>query len=454
MSSKTPLHGWDVISTINLIANYAGRLWSMFAAFIFVPIYLKILGPESFGLIAFSTTLTLMASVLNSGLIPAFARLLARDGVSNFTFQTLRSLELILIAIACGVVLITYFSSSFIAASWISAVDLEITSIALSVKIMGAICAIELLLPLYIGGFMGLEQHVKANFYQFLFGFSRSALVIPILNLYPSIVLFFAWYLFVTFAAVYLIRAAFYAKFAGFVAERYSGSHVRAIWQFASGMALVSVLSAVNSQVDKLLVSMLFNLREFAQYSVVSMLAQLPLVVSTPIAMTVLPRVTKVVKEGGAIVSLFTSYSFFVCAVACVISATTIIFPTEILSLWTADQTLSQGQESLVRILVLANLALALQLIPFQVAIAHAFTRINVLLSVICAVVAPLAIVFFIRKYGLPGAGIPWLGLNVFSAVILSFVISVRYLDTPLINLFRFVLAPLFFCGALAVIYS
>jgi len=447
---QSPIHGWDLKSLINLAANYAGRLWSMLAAFIFVPFYIKILGAESYGLIAFNVTLTLVVSVLSAGLIPAFARLMARDGISNSTLHTLRSLELTLIAVGLVVAFVTYMISPLIAVSWLSVSELDINTVISSIRLMGFISAVEMLMPLYIGGFMGLQQQVKANFYQFLLGFFRSVLVMPVLYYYPSIVVFFGWFLLMTVVVVWSVRISFYRKFSGFGAARFSLPHLKVVWSFAAGMAVIGFLSAVNSQIDKLMVSALFDLKVFAQYSLASILAQLPLIVSTPIAMTILPGLTKAVKSSENLDRLFSSYSLFVCLAACSVSVVTIIFPTEILSLWTRDQSLSFGQETLVRILVLANLALALQLIPFQIAIAHAFTRINVILSIICVLAVPPGIILFATQFGISGVAAPWLLINIFSAVVLNLVISSKYLETPLKKLIKFVIVPLTICGFIA----
>ena len=181
-----------------------------------------------------------------------------------------------------------------------------------------------------------------------------------------------------------------------------------------------------------------------------SILAQLPLIVSTPIAMTILPRLTKAVKNSENLDRLFSNYSLFVCLAACSVAVVTIVFPTEILTLWTKDQSLSLGQETLVRILALANLALALQLIPFQIAIAHGFTRINVILSIICLLAAPPGILFFASQFGISGVGVPWLLLNIFSAIVLSLVINRKFLIFPLRKLIEFVIVPLVICGFIA----
>ena len=62
----------------NVAANALGRSWSMLMNFAFVPIYIRLLGIEAYGVIAFFFTLIALFSFLDLGLSSTLNREMAR----------------------------------------------------------------------------------------------------------------------------------------------------------------------------------------------------------------------------------------------------------------------------------------------------------------------------------------------------------------------------------------
>src|SRR5690606_2343540 len=66
-----------------------------------------------------------------------------------------------------------------------------------------------------------------------------------------------------------------------------------AIWKYLSGMFFISLLNALNMQADKLVTSKLFSLENFGFYALISLLAQAPLILATPVVLSVFPYLTQ-----------------------------------------------------------------------------------------------------------------------------------------------------------------
>ena len=58
----------------NVYANFLGKLWISFFGIIFVPIYIRLLGIESYGLIGLFVSLTSIVSLLDMGLSTTLSR--------------------------------------------------------------------------------------------------------------------------------------------------------------------------------------------------------------------------------------------------------------------------------------------------------------------------------------------------------------------------------------------
>ena len=74
----------------NLIASYSGQIFASLCNFIFAPIYMRLMGPEAFGLVGFFTTVIAAAQLLDLGLSPTMTRALARLSANDSDAQTTR----------------------------------------------------------------------------------------------------------------------------------------------------------------------------------------------------------------------------------------------------------------------------------------------------------------------------------------------------------------------------
>ena len=63
----------------NVAANVVGGLWNIGLNLVVVPVQIRILGPEAFGLISFMATLQTILSVLDLGLTLTVIRDVAAD---------------------------------------------------------------------------------------------------------------------------------------------------------------------------------------------------------------------------------------------------------------------------------------------------------------------------------------------------------------------------------------
>src|SRR5579859_7037260 len=78
--------------TTNTLANFAGRGWTVLLNFGLMPVYLRMLGAEAYGLVAFSATLIGLCSLLDLGLTMTINRELARTSAEPSAASEARTL--------------------------------------------------------------------------------------------------------------------------------------------------------------------------------------------------------------------------------------------------------------------------------------------------------------------------------------------------------------------------
>jgi O-antigen/teichoic acid export membrane protein len=152
---------------VNILANVIGRAWTALIALAFVPIYLRLLGVDAYGLIGFFLTLQAVLGLFDLGLSLTLNRELARSsaapGPVRLAPNLFRTMEIVYwfasIVIGAAVVVV----APVIASGWLDDTTLPRSSVEQALRLMGVVIALQMPLTLYQGGMMGLQRQVAAN---------------------------------------------------------------------------------------------------------------------------------------------------------------------------------------------------------------------------------------------------------------------------------------------------
>ena len=413
----------------NAIANYVSRLWTGFSAFIFVPFYLNILGPEAFGLVTFSTSLLGVIFVVDMGMSNTFAREMARESDRQKLSDLLRSLEWLYLLVIVSIAVIAILGAGLIADHWLNASRIEPDQVRWSVGLMLVSAILQVMLALYIGGLLGASRHIMAAQYQIGFSLVRSGVVLIPLYFWPSVEFLFAWQLVVSAITLLLLRRTIWAVIEPPETPRFSLPALRSIWAFAGGMFGIALISAINTQSDKLVVSKAFSLDVLGLYSVASLIGQIPSMLALPLAITVLPQLTAQVArdDRSGVVATYMQYSFLISAVAFSAALGVAVGAPQLLALMKGSAP-STELIMVTRILAIGGALLSVQYMPYHLAVANAHTRTNILFGAVSAVLLPIAMFVGASQAGLLGAAIPWVAMNALAAIFLSVRITPRFL--------------------------
>src|SRR5258706_15687801 len=123
-----------------LLANFAGTGWSAVVQLACIPLYIKFMGIEAFGLIGFYLMLQAMLQVLDLGLSPTMNREMARYSVqpekASEAHDLVRSLEVCywLIGLVLGAALLAV--APWIASHWIRGSTMPVSSVRQAIMLM------------------------------------------------------------------------------------------------------------------------------------------------------------------------------------------------------------------------------------------------------------------------------------------------------------------------------
>lgn len=148
-----------------------------------IPMYVKYMGIEAYGLVGFYGMLQGWFQLLDIGLTPAMGRETARfQGGSTTAFslrQLLRTLEGIFIVIAMLGALAIIVGSNYITNSWLQVQNLSLMEVRDAIVLMAIIVALRLICGLYRSVINGFEKLVWLNVFSSLIASIRFIGIIP-----------------------------------------------------------------------------------------------------------------------------------------------------------------------------------------------------------------------------------------------------------------------------------
>jgi len=401
----------------NLAANLIGTIWSGVAAFALVPVYVRFAGIEAYGLVAFQATLQALLLLLDAGFSTAVNREIAvlsagRESASEVR-TIIRSAGVFYWAVAAAAGLVLAASAPLIATRWLHAEHLAPQTMTTAVRLMAAALAFQFPYSLYSGAMLGLQRHVALNAVLVTATTVRAVGGIAIIAVSHDIVLFFAWQvvgalLQTAGAAIALHRALPPAP------SRFDPASLRRTRAFAGGMALITVLAAAETQIDKLTVSKLLPLETFGAYGVAASLAAVLVMIAVPVGVSAFPRFSQLA-AAGASSELALAYRHASQVVAVMVLPAAFVlafFAREIVFVWTGNAALAATARPIVVFLVLGSACNGLVNIPYMVQLAYGWTLPAIVLNALAiAVLLPLLPVA-VRAFGAPGAAATWLAVN------------------------------------------
>jgi O-antigen/teichoic acid export membrane protein len=405
----------------NIAANFAGSIWQTLMGLIFIPLYIKFMGIESWGLIGIFATLQVIFGLLDIGLSNTLNREMARLSVLSGREQEMRNLVRTLEVIYWGIAIfvgITVVSlSPFIAHHWIKAGQLSPKTIEQALLIMGFVIALQLPIGFYSGGLMGLQRQVMLNVINISMSTLRGAGAVLILWLIsPTIQAFFLWQIVISTINSFLLARFLWRRLPlGAKRAVFQKQLLKGIWRFAAGMSGISILAVILTQLDKIILSKMLSLEMFGYYTLASVVAMSLTRFFTPVFYSIYPRFTQLVSidDQNGLIRLYHKSCQFMAVLVLPVVIVIALFPYEILLLWTQNPATAEKTHLLVSILICGTAINGLMGMPYALQLAFGWTRLSFLKTLIAVILLVPLIIYMTTHYGGTGAAIAWLVLNV-----------------------------------------
>lgn len=409
----------------NILASYASQLYVTGVGIIILPLYIKFMGAEAYGLVGFFTMLQAWFGLLDMGLTPTIGRETAcyhGGSMSALAYRQLfRALSLIFLAVAVAGGSSLFMMAGLVTQQWLHIESLDMNTVVLAVQIMAISVALRWMCGLYRGVITGSERLVWLSNFNVLIATLRFiAVFLSMWQFGFTPLVFFIHQLIVALIEL----AGLFWKSSRLLPSKvsledkigWSFKPVKPVLKFALTIAFTSSIWVLVTQTDKLILSGILPLSEYGYFTLAVLVASGIMVISSPISSAIMPRMARLNAEGkhDEMIQVYRNATQLV-TVICGSAAMTIAFTAEkLLFAWTGDAELAQQAAPILRLYAIGNGFLVLAAFPYYLQYALGNLRYHLIGNAVTVCLLIPAIIYASTIYGAIGAGWVWMILNGF----------------------------------------
>jgi O-antigen/teichoic acid export membrane protein len=443
----------------NVGAGLASSIWSALVGLAVVPLYLKYLGIEAYGLIGFMVTTQALFQILDLGMAPTINREIAR-GSATGRWENVRTLLHTLAVIywcAAGLICVVMIASApAIGAHWLKSKSLPQESITHAVMLMGLVIACRWPTGLYIGALNGLQRiAVSSAITIAMTTLAAVGAVCVLAFVSPTVDAFFIWQAGIGFTYAIALRVAAWRAVGHAGKARFEVRSLQSIWRFSSAMMALTFSAIVFSQLDKVLLSKLLSLEAFGQYVLAGAVASALGILITPFYNALYPRFSGFVarNQSAQLLALYNLSGRLLATVLFPVAMVIAVVGEDLIRLWTGNGPLAEQVAPLATLLAFGTAVHGTMYVPHALLLSQAKVFIPLTINLVLLVVMVPVTVELALVYGALGGAIAWVILHVLYVLLGTWLMQ-RYIgnSTGVPWLVNEIGVPLLICGVIGLL--
>lgn len=407
----------------NIFFNLASQIYISILGVAFLPVLVKGIGGEAYGIIGFYSTLTIFFYLLDAGLTSIIGREASRLFSKNLSankfagvYQTLK-IFFYVIAVIGGCTLL--FLSNSIADNWLNFSQLTYSEVITTLQIMSIAIALRWLGGFYRGIIIGSENQVWLSLSNIFIATLRFGFVFYILQLFGyTLKIFFLYQL--SLALLELVLLFFKSKkilklFDLNQFEKLSNQEIKRILKLSSGIAITTYIWVLTSQIDKLVLSGILSLEEYGFFSIATVIANSVLLLSGPISSAVMPRMASLYSQERIeeLNELYSNTTQLLVVISGSVSVSIWFLSYPLLYLWVGDSEVARKSSSVLKLYAIGNGFASFSAVSYYYQYARGYLKYHIYGNILFVIILIPVMLFCAKRWGGEGAGWVWLILNV-----------------------------------------
>lgn len=406
----------------NITANALSRLWLALVQIAVTPMIVHLLGPTSYGLVGFYTTLMLSLVFLDQCASPVLGRSLAlydsTPGSAVDARDLLRTMEMVSWSIALCIGGAVVISAPMIARYWLGGNGLPEDQLVNALRLMGVGIAAQWPSFLYGSGFVGLQRQDVLQAARVVLLTLQAIGAVLVLRISATPETYLLWQA-VTNAGVSLALGFLLWRImpAADRRARASAQLFRRVWRFAAGNFAIGFLAAILTQFGGLIVVAYSTLEQFAAYALATTLvAQISTILTQPVAAALMPHFVQLLSRPNhvGLAEEYHRWAQRIIALILPVSATLIVFARPLMDVWLgAGSPLAGPVAALLPWIAIGTLFNTVVTPATLLQIAAGWTRLTIVTNVVAVALVLPVLLMSVPVYGPVAAAACWAALNV-----------------------------------------
>lgn len=404
----------------NVIYNVAGQGIVLLLSLIAVRFIFRRLGDDVFGVIYFNIAMTaLLVGALELGLSSTTVREVSSHFESDRSYVTdlVRTASLLYWCAGLGLLAVIWVIAPILVGHWINLKAISADDATTMIRLLSPVTAVALPKVLYTSIFRGRQVMGMNNLIDVLTAIAQQAGIVLIIAIGGTVFEVVGW-----ISASALLGIVAYILLAGrlfgwsALIPAFKVPVVRRNLRFTGQMMAISVLSLVQVQADKVVVSKLLPIAEFGFYGFASTTVSRAAFVTTGVAQAAFPAFSKLyaARDLVALHRQYRKLHDLLCYGTLPLFAM-ICFATLPVYSYIFTAGIAQRLVLPTAFLALGSWMNATLNMPYMVSLAMGKPQIGVRLNLYALVAVLPVTVFLIFRFGLPGAGFSWVFFHLFA---------------------------------------
>ena len=211
---------------------------------------------------------------------------------------------------------------------------------------------------------------------------------------------------------------------------RWSVQPLHGVAGFTLSVAFTSTVWIIVTQADKLLLSGMISLEDYAFYTIAVLVAGGITMLSGPVTGAVLPRLTRLHAEGDedGLRSLYRMATQIVGVVVVPVVLVLAFFPVQVIGAWTGHQEIAIRAAPVLSLYAIGNGVLAFAGFSYLIQVARGNMTLHLIGNLIFVLIFVPLLILAVWRFGMVGAGWAWLLANLLPFLVWLPLVHHRFL--------------------------
>jgi O-antigen/teichoic acid export membrane protein len=423
----------------NVFSSGLVRVFRAVIQLFLTPIVIALLGPEQYGIVAFSLTMQVLFFMLDQAVSPVIIRYFAiyheDPSRAQDMHNMLKTFEILSLVLGFVVCLLIIIAAPYIASDWLKPDTLDLEYITVALQLIGVMLLFQWPALLYSGCFIGLRKQNYHAGITIMATLIHVPILISVLYFWKADVLYY-----LGLQAIFSLVTSFVMRL--YVKRAMPLPHARPVFRveilkkvsgYAGGTFLIGITTAVLTQLDKLFISGAVSLDIFTIYALsFTVVLQVMLIVSSPLMASAQPVMSSVISSNDS-ERISRHYHLFSQANSVIVFSalgTLFAFALPLLKLWLGEESpIVNDMADLLPWIILGSILNALHSMPYITQMAAGWTRLKLSMNLFQVVIYLIFLPSLFEDYGVFAGVMLWIFIN-----LLNFLVEVPLMHRRLLQ--------------------